>query len=103
MASFPSAWNPFFAKLKQNERITTKDHFQDTRHLVFDISQSSFDFYPGDLLAMHPLTPWESIDGFLKRLEIDPYSAIVLDHSEASESIFIARSLVQGIFVSEMF
>jgi sulfite reductase alpha subunit-like flavoprotein len=51
-------WQPFMAPLLINKRVTSANHFQDTRHIEFDISGSGQEQYqPGDLLAVFPRTP----------------------------------------------
>jgi sulfite reductase alpha subunit-like flavoprotein len=50
-------WKPFMAPLLVNQRVTSADHFQDTRHIEFDLRGSGFDYQPGDLLAVFPRTP----------------------------------------------
>lgn len=57
-------WRPFMAPLCVNERVTAADHFQDTRHLEFDLSGSGGlqDYQPGDLLAIFPRTPAADVE-----------------------------------------
>jgi len=52
-------WRPFMAPLLVNRRLTSQDHFQDTRHLEFDLEGSGMAYEPGDLLAIFPRTPEE--------------------------------------------
>jgi len=93
----PSEYNPFFAKVVENKRITSADHFQDTRHIVLDTEASQFEHMPGDVLAICPLTPWESVDAFLKRIGVDPRSFLsVRVISSNAQVLCFARSLVQG-------
>ena len=93
-----TAESPFYAKVKANGRITAVNHFQDTRHLVLDIAGSSMEFSPGDVLAMHPLTPWESVDRFLERLGLDPHAHVSVESTSSKrQSEFCLRSLVQGV------
>ncbi|KIY95289.1 hypothetical protein MNEG_12672 [Monoraphidium neglectum] len=56
-------WRPFFAPLLVNRRLTSPDHFQDTRHLEFGLSGSGFEYEPGDLLAIFPRTPEADVQG----------------------------------------
>jgi hypothetical protein len=55
-------WQPFMAPLLVNERVTSADHFQDTRHIEFDLQGSGFDYQPGDLLAVFPRTPAADVE-----------------------------------------
>jgi sulfite reductase alpha subunit-like flavoprotein len=50
-------WKPFMAPLLVNKRVTNPDHFQETRHLEFDLAGSGLSYQPGDLLAIFPRTP----------------------------------------------
>ncbi|KAL0040843.1 hypothetical protein WJX79_006949 [Trebouxia sp. C0005] len=47
-------WRPFMASLTCNTRITSAEHFQDTRHLEFDLTGSGIHYAPGDLLTIFP-------------------------------------------------
>ncbi|KAH6586681.1 hypothetical protein BASA61_006477 [Batrachochytrium salamandrivorans] len=42
------------AVVLENTRITTSDHFQDIRHMVFDISDSGLLYSAGDVMIVHP-------------------------------------------------
>jgi hypothetical protein len=55
-------WQPFMAPLLVNQRVTSADHFQDTRHIEFDLRGSGFDYQPGDLLAVFPRTPAADVE-----------------------------------------
>jgi hypothetical protein len=55
-------WQPFMAPLLVNQRVTSADHFQDTRHIEFDLQGSGFDYQPGDLLAVFPRTPAADVE-----------------------------------------
>lgn len=89
---------PFYASVVQNERITSEDHFQDTRHISLDISNSDMKFAPGDVLCINPLTPWNAIDDFLTCLNIHKLSRVRIK-SVSNQNVFeefYVRSLVQG-------
>eukprot|EP00210_Caulerpa_lentillifera_P005260 g5027.t1 len=90
---------PFFAKVTKNERITSKDHFQDTRHIVLDIANSGIEFSPGDVLCMHPLTPWRVIDNIIERLGFSKLTKISVKSTSNLEQneVFYLRSLIQGV------
>ncbi|WIA13190.1 hypothetical protein OEZ85_006782 [Tetradesmus obliquus] len=53
------------------KRVTAADHFQDTRHIEFDLQGSGFDYQPGDLLAVFPRTPAADVEAALLRLGLD--------------------------------
>lgn len=48
-------WRPFLAPVRENVRLTSADHFQDTRHIDFDLRGSGLTHEPGDLLAVLPM------------------------------------------------
>jgi sulfite reductase alpha subunit-like flavoprotein len=56
------SWQPFMAPLLVNQRVTSADHFQDTRHIEFDLRGSGLDYQPGDLLAVFPRTPAADVE-----------------------------------------
>lgn len=55
-------WHPFMAPLLVNDRVTSASHFQDTRHIEFDLQGSGFEYQPGDLLAVFPRTPAADVE-----------------------------------------
>jgi sulfite reductase alpha subunit-like flavoprotein len=55
-------WKPFMAPLLVNDRVTSEDHFQETRHLEFDLSASGLHYQPGDLLTIFPRTPAADVE-----------------------------------------
>jgi sulfite reductase alpha subunit-like flavoprotein len=55
-------WRPFMAPLLVNQRVTAADHFQETRHLEFDLAGSGLSYEPGDLLAVFPRTPAADVE-----------------------------------------
>jgi sulfite reductase alpha subunit-like flavoprotein len=59
------------ARLLANERITAAGHFQDTRHLEFDLASSGLAYEPGGLLAVLPAQPHDALANFMHRLGLD--------------------------------
>ncbi|EFJ42595.1 hypothetical protein VOLCADRAFT_83643 [Volvox carteri f. nagariensis] len=59
------------AGVKVNRRVTSADHFQDTRHIELDLGESGLSYEPGDVLAILPLTSEAVVDAFLQRLGLD--------------------------------
>lgn len=49
------SWRPFLAPVRANTRLTSADHFQDTRHIAFDLRGSGLSHEPGDLLSVLPM------------------------------------------------
>jgi sulfite reductase alpha subunit-like flavoprotein len=52
-------------------RITAETHFQDVRHVVFDIRQAGFSFEPGDVAAIMPVNPISAVRQLADRLQLD--------------------------------
>lgn len=55
-------WKPFMAPVLVNKRVTSEDHFQETRYLEFDLAGSGLQYQPGDLLAIFPRTPAADVE-----------------------------------------
>lgn len=77
-------WRPYFAPLLRNERMTAAAHFQDTRHLEFDLSGSGLTYEPGDLLAVLPHSPAEAVDALLSRLGLDGDAVVRVELAAAA-------------------
>jgi sulfite reductase (NADPH) flavoprotein alpha-component len=60
--------NPVLARLTENRRLTAPGHFQDVRHLSFDLEQSGLQHEPGDALALVPRQPDAAVAAFLQRV-----------------------------------
>jgi sulfite reductase alpha subunit-like flavoprotein len=55
-------WRPFMAPVLVNHRVTSVDHFQETRYIEFDLAGSNLQYQPGDLLAIFPRTPAADVE-----------------------------------------
>lgn len=91
------------AKMLKNERITARDHFQDTRHIELDLGGSKLAYEPGDLLAVFPQQPPAAVRDFMHRLGLDadafvrieaadPINAAQTDAVEVGELLLYHRS-----------
>ncbi|PKK76336.1 riboflavin synthase domain-like protein [Rhizophagus irregularis] len=58
-----------YARLVKNERITAHDHYQDVRHIEFNINSSDFKYEPGDVLVVRPKNIPEEVDEFIKMMD----------------------------------
>ncbi len=93
-----SPGNAFMAPLVSNERITSADHFQDVRHLVFSTAGSSLEWQPGDALAIMPRQSAAAVHALLHRLGI-PVSAQVLVEATGSSALSLKHmSFTVGLF-----
>ncbi|KAL3041269.1 hypothetical protein OYC64_019463 [Pagothenia borchgrevinki] len=70
--SVPSQSRPFPARLVSNCRVTDSSHFQDVRHIEFDISGSDIQFSAGDVVMMYPCNALEDVQQFCELLRLDP-------------------------------
>lgn len=64
-------WKPYMAEVTRNSRITSTDHFQDTRHIEFALRDSRLTYMPGDLLCIFPRQSPAAIAAFLERTGLD--------------------------------
>ncbi len=70
------------ASLTCNTRITSADHFQDTRHLEFDLTGSGIHYAPGDLLTIFPCQSPAAVSAFLQRMNLDPDAWVRIEPAE---------------------
>ena len=82
------------ASLTCNTRITSPDHFQDTRHLEFDLTGSGIYYAPGDLLTIFPCQSPAAVSAFLQRMNLDPDAWVRIEPAETP-----LRSTVSSIQV----
>ncbi|KAJ3064129.1 NADPH-dependent diflavin oxidoreductase 1, partial [Podochytrium sp. JEL0797] len=57
------------ATCKENTRITSASHFQDVRHVVFDISDSNPRYAPADVMTLYPRNLDKDVQELLDFLE----------------------------------
>ena len=60
------------AQLLKNERVTARDHFQDTRHIELSLGDSGLTYQPGALLAVMPQQDVSAVAAFCRRAGLDP-------------------------------
>uniref|UniRef100_A0AAY5L430 NADPH-dependent diflavin oxidoreductase 1 n=1 Tax=Esox lucius TaxID=8010 RepID=A0AAY5L430_ESOLU len=80
----PSPTHPFLAKVVFNERVTKASHFQDVRHIEFDITGSSIEFTAGDVVLMRPSNTRENVEQFCQLLRLDPDRQFTLSPTNSS-------------------
>ena len=59
------------ARVLANQRVTSPNHFQDTRHIELDLEHSGIAYEPGDLLNIVPRQDPAAVQQFLRRLGLD--------------------------------
>ncbi|XP_042365540.1 NADPH-dependent diflavin oxidoreductase 1 [Plectropomus leopardus] len=74
----PSPSHPFPARLVSNVRVTDPSHFQDVRHIEFDITGSNIKFAAGDVVMMRPRNSAEDVQQFCQLLRLDPEARFTL-------------------------
>ncbi|XP_029025711.2 NADPH-dependent diflavin oxidoreductase 1 [Betta splendens] len=68
----------FPAKMLFNRRVTDLSHFQDVRHIEFDITGSNIEFTAGDVVSMRPRNTAEDVQQFCQLLRLDPQAKFIL-------------------------
>lgn len=53
-----------------NERITSSEHTQDTRHIELDLGGSGISYEPGDILSIMPRQSTAAVARFLARISL---------------------------------
>ncbi|XP_070844454.1 NADPH-dependent diflavin oxidoreductase 1 [Chaetodon trifascialis] len=74
----PSQSCPFPSRLVSNKRVTDMLHFQDVRHIEFDITGSNIEFAAGDVVMMYPCNAPEDVQQFCQLLRLDPEARFTL-------------------------
>ena len=65
---------PLFARLLANRRVTAPTHFQDVRHLEFDLGTPEggcLTYDPGDVLAIMPQQPQAAVEVLCRQCGLD--------------------------------
>ncbi|XP_072228397.1 NADPH-dependent diflavin oxidoreductase 1 [Leuresthes tenuis] len=82
--SVPSQSHPFPARMVFNSRVTELSHFQDVRHIEFDITGSNIEFSAGDVVMMRPCNAAEDVQQFCQLLRLDPEASFTLSASDSA-------------------
>ena len=73
------------ALLTHNSRLTPASHFQDVRHLRFQLPPSSpptaFSFQPGDVVDIFPRNEPTAVTAFLHAMEYDPAAVVHISYN----------------------
>ena len=77
------------ALLTQNIRLTPDTHFQDVRHLRFQLPPSSppaaFSFQPGDVVDIFPRNEPSAITAFLQAIDHEPTATVHIAYDVSSD------------------
>ncbi|XP_046901451.1 NADPH-dependent diflavin oxidoreductase 1 isoform X1 [Hypomesus transpacificus] len=82
----PSQSNPFPARMVSNQRVTHTSHFQDVRHIEFDITGSNIEFTAGDVVMMRPCNAVEDVEQFCQLLRLNPDTQFTLVSTDDSSA-----------------
>ncbi|TRY74302.1 hypothetical protein DNTS_002940 [Danionella cerebrum] len=80
----PTSLQPFPARLVFNQRVTHVSHFQDVRHIEFDITGSNIEYSAGDIVMMRPCNAAENVEQFCQLFKLNPESYFTLSPTESS-------------------
>lgn len=75
---------PCMATLVGNQRVTAADHFQDTRHLCFDLGATGPHYDPGDVLSIFPRQDESAVGELLAMFGLQPSQRVRIELAEAS-------------------
>jgi sulfite reductase alpha subunit-like flavoprotein len=103
--SYPaSSVKPFYAQLSKNDRVTHKDHFQDTRLIEFDCSNTTrIKYEPGDVLLLKPCNVPSNVEKFLNifshlNLNLDQKIRIVPNYeNEIENDLEISEEFIKSV------
>ncbi|XP_067296248.1 NADPH-dependent diflavin oxidoreductase 1 isoform X1 [Pseudorasbora parva] len=87
----PTSLRPFPARVVFNQRVTHPSHFQDVRHIEFDIAGSNIQYNPGDVVMMRPCNAAEDVEQFCQLLKLDPECYFTLTPTDSSTAAVPAR------------
>ena len=71
------------ARFLTNERITAADHFQDTRHIEFDLGDRGPSYDPGDILTIFPSQDSAAITKLLGLIGYDIHDRVRIELADA--------------------
>lgn len=78
---------PFPAKLISNDRVTSADHFQDTRLVRLNIAGSNIRYEPGDVAVVCPQNMSDTVDDFISYMKLDPDKEFILHQNDPEVSV----------------
>uniref|UniRef100_A0A4W5RF08 NADPH-dependent diflavin oxidoreductase 1 n=1 Tax=Hucho hucho TaxID=62062 RepID=A0A4W5RF08_9TELE len=87
----PSQTHPFPGRVVSSKRVTHASHFQDVRHIEFDITGSDIEFTAGDVVMMRPCNTPEDVEQFCQLLRLDPDRQFTLSPTNSDTGSVPAR------------
>ncbi|XP_051963359.1 NADPH-dependent diflavin oxidoreductase 1 isoform X1 [Xyrauchen texanus] len=89
--AFPTSLHPFPAQVVFNQRVTDLSHFQDVRHIEFDITGSNIQYSAGDVVMIRPCNAADDVEQFCQLLGLDPELYFTLNPTDSSTAAVFAR------------
>ena len=87
----------FTCRIRQNQRITAPDHWQDVRHIIIESHHSKMEYEPGDIAVVWPENPKEEVEIFLDTLQWTNIADVPLTITTALTSLtFFRLDLTKG-------
>lgn len=74
------------AILQKNERITSADHFQDTRHIEFELGEAGPTYDAGDIISIVPHQDDAAVHKLLKMMGHSPNCRVQIELYEAKDN-----------------
>ncbi|XP_069025143.1 NADPH-dependent diflavin oxidoreductase 1 [Embiotoca jacksoni] len=74
----------FAARLVSNRRLTDPSHYQDVRHIEFDITGSDIQFAAGDVVMMRPRNAPEDVQLFCQLMRLNPEARFTLTATDGT-------------------
>ncbi|XP_041753477.1 NADPH-dependent diflavin oxidoreductase 1 isoform X1 [Coregonus clupeaformis] len=97
----PSQTHPFPGRVVSNKRVTHSSHFQDVRHIEFDVTGSNIEFTAGDVVMMRPCNTPEDVEQFCQLLRLDPDRQFTLSPTD-SDTVSVPARLAQPCTVRRL-
>lgn len=80
-------YNPCFAPITMNKRVTAESHFQEVRLIEFNVSSIPQKHKPGDVLMVQPENLTEHTEEFIQLMELDPDRKFLLEPTDSNTSL----------------
>ena len=78
--------HPAMGIVKESRRITAEGHFQDTRHIAFDLGDRGPRYEPGDILSIWTQQDSSAIQKVLDYFGLDGQSLLEIELTASADS-----------------
>lgn len=95
----------FIGTVISNERVTSREHFQDVRLIKLDVGGFDLDYDPGDVVVVHPENCEEDIQEFFRLFSLEASMSFVVAPTEDSTPLphLLCGTVVLGDCVRKYF